>query len=120
MKPRDAKAVLVIEERKFGYRAEQSKQESQLPEPAKSEQTRKDAEQLDKDAKKTQQVIEQVNRDIAKAKAFRCEKSKQNLQALVLKNRVRIKQPDGTYRYAPQEEKQALIRENQEIIENNC
>lgn len=120
MKPRNTKAVLVNEERNFGYRTEQSKQENKLLNPAKTEQVKKDADQLEKDAKKTQQVIEQTNRDMAKAKASWCEKGKQNLQALLLKNRIRLKQPDGTYRYARHEEKQALVSKNQEIIDNNC
>ena len=66
-------------------------------------------------------AAEQARQDeIAKIKAENCQQSRDVLSRLTLKNRIRVKGPDGEYRVMPEDERQDRISEAQENIALYC
>ncbi len=58
--------------------------------------------------------------EIAQIKADNCQQSRDVLSRLTLKNRLRVKGPDGEYSVMPEEERQQRISEAQENIARYC
>lgn len=66
-------------------------------------------------------AAEQARQDeIAKLKADNCQQSRDVLSRLSLKNRIRVKGPDGEYTVMPEEERQQRISTAQENIARYC
>ncbi len=58
--------------------------------------------------------------EIAKIKAQNCQRSRDVLSRLTLKNRIRVRGEDGEYRIMPEDERQRRIAEAQENIARFC
>lgn len=58
--------------------------------------------------------------EIARIKADNCQQSRDVLSRLTLKNRIRVKGPDGEYRVMPEDERQERIGKAQENIALYC
>ena len=58
--------------------------------------------------------------EIAKIKEQNCQQSRDVLARLTLKNRIRVRGPDGEYTVMPEEERQERISEAQENIVRYC
>ena len=66
-------------------------------------------------------AAEQARQDeIAQIKADNCEQSRDVLARLTLKNRIRVKGPDGEYTVMPEEERQERISKAQENVALYC
>ena len=66
-------------------------------------------------------AAEQARQDeIARIKADNCQQSRDVLSRLTLKNRIRVKGPDGEYMIMPEEERQQRISKAQENIALYC
>jgi hypothetical protein len=67
------------------------------------------------------QAAERARQDeIAKIKADNCQQSRDVLARLTLKNRIRVKGPDGEYTIMPEDERQERISKAQENIALYC
>ena len=58
--------------------------------------------------------------EIAKIKEQNCQQSRDVLARLTVKNRIRVKGPDGEYAIMPEDERQSRISEAQQNIVRYC
>ena len=58
--------------------------------------------------------------EIAQIKADNCQQSRDVLSRLTVKNRIRVKRPDGEYTVMPEDERQQRISEAQENVALYC
>ena len=66
-------------------------------------------------------AAEQAREDeIARIKSENCQQSRDVLSRLMLKNRIRVKGPDGEYTVMPEDERQERISKAQENIVRYC
>lgn len=66
-------------------------------------------------------AAEQARQDeIARIKSENCQQSRDVLSRLTLKNRIRVKGPDGEYTMMPEDERQERISKAQENIARYC
>ena len=66
-------------------------------------------------------AAEQARQDeIAQIKADNCQQSRDVLARLSLKNRIRVKGPDGEYTVMPEDERQQRISKAQENVALYC
>ncbi|MEM9623417.1 MAG: DUF4124 domain-containing protein [Pseudomonadota bacterium] len=66
----------------------------------------------------TQELERQAT--MAQIRQQNCDKSRQVLANLTVRDRIRVNMPDGTQRALPEEERQERIRQAQEGIVRNC
>ena len=63
---------------------------------------------------------QQRQEEIARIKAENCQRSRDVLTRLTLKNRIRVRGEDGEYRIMPEDERQKRISEAQQNIARYC